>query len=338
MAQPRDITHVPTLILRNAVAAAVMAPSSHNTQPWRFRIAGSTLDLFADRTRHLGVIDRDRRQQVQSCGCALYNARVAVRAMGYEDEATIMIVDRDLPDHLATLHLGGSRTPTDTDRALMAAVGQRHTNRRAFLPRPVPPAEIEALAAAAAAEGARMVRLDPEQKRALAHLIEQADQQQFADPGFRDELMQWLAPEGSRRRDGIPFAEKEYGSATPFAQHRAMRSPTLGETFGMIEEVLVQSAPAVVVLGTERDDPPSWFACGEALESVLLHATARGLSAAFLNQVLEIPELRARVAELAPEVGYPQMVLRLGVPAEPIRHAAPRRRLDDVLEIVSPEA
>lgn len=337
MGLPREITHVPTLILRNAVAAAVMAPSSHNTQPWRFRISGSTLDVFADATRRLGVIDRDRRQQIQSCGCALFNARIALRVMGYRDEATIMLLDRD-PDHLATLHLGGAYIPTDTDRALMNAIALRRTNRRAFLPRPVASSDTDKLAAAAAAEGATMVRLGPDQKRALAALIEEADRIQFADAGFRDELSHWLAPVGSRRRDGIPFVEKEYGSAMPFAQLRAMRSPTLGDTFGMLEEVLVQSAPVVAVIGTERDDPPSWLACGEALEAVLLHATALGLSAAFLNQVLEVPELRARVAEMAPQVGHPQMVLRLGVPEEPIHHAAPRRRLDDVLEIVPPES
>src|SRR5690606_32982531 len=94
------------LVLRNAVAAAVMAPSSHNTQPWRFRISGTRLDVLADPERQLKVIDRERRQLVQSCGCALFNARVAVRAMGYEDEVTVMIVDHEVPEHLASLHLG----------------------------------------------------------------------------------------------------------------------------------------------------------------------------------------------------------------------------------------
>jgi hypothetical protein len=88
------------------------------------------------------------------------------------------------------------------------------------------------------------------------------------------------------------------------------------------------------VLGTEQDDPPAWLRCGEALEAVLLHATSLGLSGAFLNQALEVPELRQRVSELA-QVNNPQMVLRLGVPAEGVRHVAPRRPLDEVLEIVA---
>jgi nitroreductase len=319
------------LVLRNAVAAAVMAPSSHNTQPWRFRIVSSRLDVLADPTRQLRVIDRERRQLVQSCGCALFNARVAIRAMGFEDRVTVMFVDNNVPEHLASVQLGSAHIPTDADRILMGALGCRTTNRRTFLARPVSSVDTDFLSDVAKAEGAAMVRLVPQQKAALAELIEEADDRQFADAAFRDELMQWLVPFGSRRKDGIPFVEKEYGSDRPFALARTLRSPSLGELFGVLEHHLVQQAPAVIVLGTTRDDPASWLACGQALEAILLHATARGLAAAFLNQVLEIPELRARVAELVPEVGVPQMVLRLGVPAEPTERRAPRRNVADVI-------
>jgi len=330
-----DASRDPVNVLRNAVAAAVMAPSSHNTQPWRFRISGSVLDVFSDPARWLTVIDSERRQQVQSCGCALYNARVALRAMGWEDEVTTMLVDSDEPHHLASLHVGAPHVTTDDDHALMQALALRHTNRRAFLNRPVSQADSDTLAAAAAGEGATMIRLDPSQKRGLAALVEHADQLQLANPAFRAELAAWLTPAGSGRRDGIPFVEKEYGSRLPFTLMRTLRSPTLGANFGRMEMSLVESAPLVAVIGTTSDDVSSWLACGQAVEAVLLRATTLGLSAAFLNQVLELPELRGRVAELVPGITYPHMVLRLGVPAEPIAHAAPRRELDDVLEIAA---
>lgn len=252
--------------------------------------------------------------------------------MGYEDELTVMLVNRDLPLHLASVRIGNSRTPSDTDRQLMSAIGRRRTNRRTFLARPVSATFTDLLATVAKHEGVNLVRLEPSQKAALAAMVEEADGRQFANPKFRDELISWLAPHGSSRRDGIPFEEKEYGSRRSFALSRTMRSPMLGDLFGTLEESLVRSAPAVVVLGTATDDPPAWLACGQALESVLLHATAHGLSAAFLNQVLEVTDLRARIATLVPEVGYPQMILRIGVPAEPIERVSPRRDLGDVLE------
>jgi hypothetical protein len=35
------------------IRKAVLAPSSHNTQPWHFWVSGSGIDLFADRPRGL---------------------------------------------------------------------------------------------------------------------------------------------------------------------------------------------------------------------------------------------------------------------------------------------
>lgn len=318
-------------IMRQAVAAAVMAPSSHNTQPWRFRIHADTLDLFADADRTLRVIDPARRQQVVSCGCALYNARVAVRAMGFTDEVTVMLVDGEEPTHLATLHVHGAHVPTEDDRARMAAIPERHTNRREFLARPVASEHVDRMIADAEAEGVRLVRLLPQQKLALAYLVDQADRLQLGDSAFRDELVRWLAPVGSSRRDGIPFVEKEYGSAMPFARLRALRSPDLAGRFAELEESRAIAAPAMLVFTTDGDTPQDWLACGQAVEAVLLRATSLGLSASFMNQVLELPELRARVHDIAPGLGYPQMVLRVGVAAHPVRHPAPRRSVDDVL-------
>jgi nitroreductase len=319
-------------VLRNAVAAAILAPSSHNSQPWRFRRTGSALALYADRARHLHVIDAERRQQIQSCGCALYNARIAVRAMGWTDDVAVASPRAGDPDYLATLRLGAPHAPTDRDRVLLAAIPERRTNRRAFLPRPIAAAETDLMAAEAAAHGATAVRLDPAGKRVLGALIERADQQQFADPAFRAELASWLVPFGSRRRDGIPFVEKEYGSALPFTVMHALRSPSLGDRFGHLEDERVLGAPVVFVIGTPGDDPAQWLACGEALQAVLLRATALGMAVSFLNQVLELPALRGELAGLVPSIGFPQMILRVGYPAEPIHRAAPRRDLADVLE------
>jgi hypothetical protein len=65
--------------LRFAVEQAVLAPSSHNTQPWQFRLDGDTVELYADRDRVMHVIDPQDRELVISCGAALLNIELAIQ-------------------------------------------------------------------------------------------------------------------------------------------------------------------------------------------------------------------------------------------------------------------
>jgi hypothetical protein len=65
---------------------AVFAPSGHNTQPWLFKVSGAAVELDADRTRGLPVVDPEDRALVTSCGVALYFLRVAIRHFAYTDE------------------------------------------------------------------------------------------------------------------------------------------------------------------------------------------------------------------------------------------------------------
>ncbi|HVV84613.1 MAG TPA: nitroreductase family protein [Kofleriaceae bacterium] len=316
--------------MRGAAACALQAPSSHNTQPWRMRLRGDRLELLLDRSRQLEVIDPDGRQLAISVGCALFNARLAVRNAGYLEHVETY-PDAAEPELAARLGLGLVRTPIDDDRAMLAAVPRRATNRRPFHDRPVGPELADELARAARRERAWLHRLSPDGKHALADLVAEADRRQYADPDFRDELARWLAGAGSRRKDGIPFAEKEYGSPLPFTVARRLRTLDLGESFGELEQALIEGSPLVVVLAAQRDEPIDWLDAGQALQAVLLRATMRDLSASFLNQVLEEPDLREQVQALIGVSAVPQAVLRLGY-ADPVSRLAPRRDLDDVLD------
>ena len=80
-----------TALLRRAAEQALLAPSVHNTQPWRMVIRPDVLELYADRDRQLAALDPTGRQLLVSCGCALLNARVVLA------EAEQRVGDRPVP-------------------------------------------------------------------------------------------------------------------------------------------------------------------------------------------------------------------------------------------------
>lgn len=312
-----------TSLLRDAAAAAALAPSTHNTQPWRMRIHDGALELCFDDARWLSIIDPLRRQMIVSCGCALYNARIALRAAGFLDD-TRLLPDPTRPELLAITRPGLPRAATDDDHALAAAIHRRGTYRRTFLDRPVAAEIAETLSRASRAERTQMFRLLPAQKLRLAELVADADRRRFDDPRYRRELGRWLAPVLSWRRDGIPARQ------VPLIAGRRLRSPELGQRSGAADATRIREAPVIAVFATAADEPIDWLDCGQALEAVLLRATTLGLAASYLNQVLEIQDLAEAVDLLFTPALNTQMILRLGY-ASTAGATAPRRPLDDVL-------
>jgi nitroreductase len=332
-------------LFREAVRHAVLAPSSHNTQPWLFRLrGGDALELYADRARALPVVDPCDRELTISCGAALFHARAALRALGFESEVELL-PDASDPDFLARVRLGAPHVPTAADRALVAAMPRRRTNRGEYAPRDIPQHVVPLLMGAAREEGAWLALTDaPPPREALAAAVAQADRRQEADPRFRRELARWMRPDRSARGDGMPGRALGVPEALSYLAPLVVRAADLGRTLAARDRDRVWHAPTVGVLMTARDTPHDWLVAGQALARVLLTACAAGVSASFFNQPLEVPELRLRVAELAraavaldapagrdvlPPDALPQLVLRLGFAPE--IPPTPRRPIADVM-------
>ena len=162
-------------ILRRAAVRATLAPSVHNTQPWRLHLREGQLDVWVDRTRQLTVLDPTSRQMIISVGCAIMNARVSAAGDGIGLDVR-RFPDQTRPDLLASLV--ATPGPVDSELAVLDHVIElRQTNRRQFADDDVPTEVIGALEHAAEAEGASLfVIRDPDQRVAVATLSQHADE------------------------------------------------------------------------------------------------------------------------------------------------------------------
>lgn len=327
----------PRALLVEAARDAVLAPSSHNSQPWRFALrhgasadASPMLELRADRTRSLPVVDPDDRALLMSCGAALGFLRVSLRAAGYDAIVRRLPVAADR-DMLATVQVGAPCEPTDADRARAEAMARRHTNRRAFAPRAIPAGTIDALRATVAEAGVSLrIVTDAPMKEAIADLVAAGDRRQASDPAFRRELAAWIRPNRTSARDGMPGAAHGAGDLASLLGPWIIRTFDWGDGQAAKDRRLCAESPALALLATERDTPDAWLRAGEALGLMLLDATRAGLAASFLNQPIEVPGLRVALAHTLGLEGCPQLLLRLGYgPAVP---PTPRRSLGDVLD------
>lgn len=315
--------------LRALVHYAVLAPSGHNTQPWKFRLHDGVLELRADRSRALPVCDPADRELVISLGAALFYLRIAARRFGRHllVETFPQPDDRDL---VAVARLGPEEPPTMAERHLFAAIPRRRTSRFPFEDRVVTLPVADDLRRAVIAEGAWVCQVADELKSALAELVAEGDRRLLADERFRHELAEWVHPNNSSHRDGVPGYAQGVGDVASLFGPFVVRNFDLGPTQAARDHDLALAAPLLLVLGSNADEPADWLATGQALARLLLTARDEGLHASFLNQPIEVEELRERLRALLGRPGVPQLVLRLGYGRE-VR-PTPRRPVSDVLE------
>ncbi|GAB4475863.1 MAG: nitroreductase family protein [Burkholderiaceae bacterium] len=312
---------------------AVLAPSSHNAQPWRFRLEGDTLELLADRARAQPVSDPYDRELVISCGAALGTMEIAARAHGVALEIATVRQARSR-DLLACVRFGAAAAAADVQaaRRLYAAIPLRHTNRHPFDPTPIRDPDLDALRAQAARFGieARFL-VDDGDKRLIADLVAEGDRMLGRRPEFRRELADRLHPNRRTARDGVPGYAQGLGAIASAVGPLVARNFDWGPLKAAKDRELALASAALVVLIAPADTPTLWLATGRALAHLLLEATALGLASSFLNQAIELLSLRLRLEEALALQGKPQLLIRLG---RALRQTppTPRRSIDEVIE------
>lgn len=310
---------------------AILAPSTHNSQPWHFRIHESVVEIRADWSRALPVADPDGRELVASCGAALLHLRLALHYFGH-DASVETYPDPAQPELLARVQMG-HRIETDAEEILLfQSIQQRHTNRQPYDPAPLPAGLPDALVEAARSEGAWLHFVEDDNSRhALADLVAEADRVQWADREFRRELAAWLRPNDAPGHDGIPGFAEGLGDLASHAGPYVIRTFDLGKGQAAKDREIALHSPVLAVLGTDGDTPMDWLAAGQALARVLLRAQSEGVSASFLNQPIEVESLREQLATLVGRAGStPQVVLRMGI--APPGRPTPRRPVREILQ------
>jgi nitroreductase len=315
--------------LRALLRYAVLAPSNHNAQPWKVRIDDNVLELFADRTRSLPVVDPDDRQLVISCGAFLFHLRVAARHFGWDSKITLM---PGADDAVARVVFFDENEFDSHAERLFQAIPARRTWRLPFADVAVDDAAIARLCSAVAVEGAHLKVIPDERRRlALSHLVATADEAQWSDSAFRTELAAWCHTGGDDRRDGLPGHALGQGDIVSMVAPLVVRTFDLGSSRAAHDEELAHGSPLLVVIVTDDNREVDWLTAGQALDRMLLTAASEGLACSFLNQCIELPELRRRVAELIGTKGVPQLMLRVGRPHGKAPAPTPRRPVEELL-------
>jgi nitroreductase len=286
---------------------ARLAPSAHNSQPWKFVAGASEIDVFADPARWLPAMDPRRRELHISLGCAIETIRIAADFGGWGSEVSYFPVQGD-HSLVARVHIAfGGPKREDSAADLLQHMITRHTSHKLFDPaRPVVDTDRQRLYRCFLREDVSLHFVkERAQLDALAAMELRADETLLGRADYRKEAIGQLA--------GVIGM---HWLLSKLAQKDSER---------------LASAPLVAVLTTRRDRALDQIQVGEAFMRIALVAEAHGVRVQPMSQVLEVAEAQAELARLF-ELGerVPQHLFRLGH-AEAETGGPSRRPLEELL-------
>ncbi len=300
---------------------AILAPSSHNTQPWKFSLDNNTVKIFIDRDRWLKVADSDRRELHISIGCALENLIVAANHFGYRCDVDYLPESEKKYPAVSVTFQGSNSQPQSSSNGLFEAIRGRHTNHNVYEAKPIGEENLEKLQNINKGKEIRLhLTDDPEVKRKVDSLMTKGDAMQFADPEWREELGYWMG-------QGV------FGTSwlTSKMSQLAVTYLNMGKSTAKKDSELLLSAPVLGVISSRSDGREARIKAGQTFERLALTAASLNISLHPMSQILEITELKSEVAKLIPVSDvYSQQTFRLGY-AEPEKKHTPRRPLEEVL-------
>jgi nitroreductase len=316
-------------ILARAARIGGYAPSIHNTQPWRWRILGSTLELIAQRERQLEVTDPVGRLLTISCGAALHHVRLSLEAEGWPPHVE-RLPDPLGPDLLARITLTDQMSPPPETTRLAQAIRIRHTDRRPVPDVAIDPTQLAELRDICEAEGSRLHLLAAEDIVELAAAAAHAQYLEATDPAWRDELAYWA---GGERAEGTGVPSDAIPAESP-------HTTVPGRDFGRPGTLSISAGhdryARYAILHADGDLAVNWLRGGEALSALWLAATEKALTVVPMSAAIEVPRTRRALRGMLADLGEPLLVLRFGA-GDPERAGpphTPRLPADQVVEIL----
>lgn len=319
---------------------ARMAPSAHNTQPWRFALKTHRILVEWETERMLLAGDPTNRDLYLSLGAAIESACLASARAG----VPLTFIPHPESDERTVGFLVPCDDSTDPNDLLLAkSLETRHTARTPHSPQPVPSEVLLSLQEEARRGNCTLyVMVEREGIHRLARLAQQATASQFADAAIHAELWQWLrldAKAPAYQRDGLTADCLNLRGASltlarltlPPTRMRWLRRFGLHHLLARDTQWTVQRSASLCLLTALSPSRVDLVQTGRVLMRLWLMAAAAGLSTHPVSALLDcsttvVPTL----AVFGAEQETPASLFRLG--PTPAVARAPRLPAEELLE------
>ncbi|MBI2450682.1 MAG: nitroreductase family protein [Candidatus Nealsonbacteria bacterium] len=312
--------------IKSLLHYGVLAPSSHNSQPWAFKIGENNLEIYADFKRKLKEGDKDGRMLFVSLGCLITNLKIAADYLGLAYDFNYLSEPTGLA---AIMNFRGEKEKSEK---YFKAIAERRSNRNRYKDMLIPEPNLKELENLNCEKSLRINFITGQElKSKIAEISSQAMGQAMSNRNFRRELASWLRTNLTMKKDGMPGNGHGISLLVSFIAPFILRHVNVSKVEAKKEKKRIMNFPAVGIISSKENNPASWLKTGELLEMILLAAQSRGIDSAIRVAAIENQEAREKLKNALNLKGFlPQMLFGLGYAEKEAPHS-PRRKIEDFI-------
>jgi len=311
-------------ILDELVRVATLAPSTYNSQCWKFQASREGITILPDTDRRSPAVDPDDHHLFVSLGCAAENIVQSAATLGLYSHVQVGA----RPDDGLTVSL---EVGVPARSQMADAIPVRQTTRANFYGRPVPSPDLARLETVSRAPGVTPVLVtSAAQKRRILELATVANRAWYASPARVAELERWTRFDDASAlatRDGLAPAPAGRTSLPPPIGRALFRLLAASDRNNDRLVTAVRSSAGLAAFVSASNDRMHWVETGRAFQRFALLATALGIRHDWVNPPAELAEFRPQLGmELGEPAGRPGVLVRFGYgPLRPrsLRRVAP---------------
>lgn len=309
---------------------AILAPSTHNTQPWLFKIKKSECEIYYNPKLILPEADVKMRDLYISMGCCLEN--LILVATYFSIFESILYGPFTKKEQVATVRFkkyGGNKN--NQYREVISAITKRINARGIFYPDPVPMKLQSAIFSKVEnylIEGINIHWITDKSKIIkLASLTADGLKIAYLRPSFRKEMSQWMHNNLTKRKEGIPGYALKMPLLISFILPKLVRWFNIGNFLAQKNYLSLSSAPLITIITSKDENPNAWLKIGRLAERLMLEFQNVGWQTSIFVAAIEMGNLSKQVQSILAIDSKPQFLFAVGK-IDKLHKQTPRHSLE----------
>ncbi len=308
---------------------AILAPSTHNSQPWLFKIEGGLVKIYYDPNLKLLEADPKGRDLYISMGCMMENLAIVANYFGIFKDLRHVLKD----NLIAEIYFqDGDRSNKDLE--YLVDIIPRRVNARGFFESITLPENILAEMVSLKKEGRinNYFITDKEKIKRLSEITAQGLRFAHGRSSFRREMSGWMHNSLSSKKTGLLGYSLRMPLLLSFLMPTLVRFFDMSPLLAKLNYKSMLSAPFICILSSEESNPSIWLEVGRLAERYMLHLNSQGIGTSIFVASIEMGDLYKKVQEVIGDNLIPQFLFCAGYMKDVQKHS-PRHDINQKILI-----